>query len=442
MMSRNKIKFGVLLQGPGANRNAWKDGSVPPNASINFDYYVEMALKAENAGIDFIFIADGLYIDQDSSPHFLNRFEPITLLSSLASLTQRIGLVSTVSTSYSEPFNVARQLASLDMISSGRAGWNVVTSPLEGSGSNFGRKHPNHEMRYQIATEHIEVVKGLWQSWEEDAFVYDKKTNRYFDKSKLHPLNYNGSFFSVKGPINISRSLQGEPVIFQAGTSEDGIKFAAKYADAIFTDAGTLNEGISLYNKYKEKARYFGRNSDDVKIFPGIGPIVGLSKQSADLKYKNIRSLITPEDALKNLSHFFNQYDFSQHELDDPFPQLGDIGNDGFRFTTDHIKQYAYDRSLTLREVAYEVSMRRSNIGTSEDLNFIGTPEDVANEIIEWYEKKACDGFMLVFPVLGFGLDDFVQLVLPILEHKGYFSKNNESLTLRNRLGLDSIEQD
>ncbi|ABC36193.1 putative monooxygenase moxC [Burkholderia thailandensis USAMRU Malaysia  len=433
-MTRKHIHFGVLIQGAGANMNAWKHPSVPPDASINFDFYVDRARRAENAGIAFAFIADSAYVTPKSAPHFLNRFEPISLLSALAALTSKIGLVGTMSSSYSEPYNVARQFASLDLISGGRAGWNVVTSSIEGTGKNYGRPHPDHAQRYAIAEEHLDVVQGLWDSWDDDALVRDRATGQFFDPDKLHRLDHRGRFFSVEGPLNIRRSPQGQPVIFQAGSSDDGIAFAGRCADAVFSNGSTFDEARVFYRRVKAAAAAAGRDPDHVKVFPGIGPIVGETQEDADGKYRQVRDLLSPREALAYLSHFFQQHDFSVYPLDGPFPDIGDLGNDGFQSTTDNIKRLARERKLTLREVAYEVSTRRSNIGTSEA--FIGTPARVADEMIRWVDEGAADGFMLGLPVTGFGLDDFVDRVLPVLTARGYFDPVRRGATLRDHLGL------
>nr|WP_253937683.1 NtaA/DmoA family FMN-dependent monooxygenase [Dickeya dadantii] len=233
---QRQLRLGVILQGAAGNMSAWRHRNVVPDASINFGFVLDTVKKAEQGKFDFAFVADGLYINEKSIPHFLNRFEPLTLLSALAASTHHIGLVGTLSTSYSEPFTTARQFASLDHLSHGRAGWNVVTSPLEGSAKNFSRaQHPEHALRYRIADEFLQVVKGLWDSWEDDAFIRDKASGRFFDPQKLHTLNHQGEFFSVAGPLNIGRTPQGRPIIFQAGASDDGKKLAASHADAIFT---------------------------------------------------------------------------------------------------------------------------------------------------------------------------------------------------------------
>lgn len=428
-MSRKKVQFGVMLHGPGGHMNAWRSDDVPSDASTNFEHYLNVTKKAEAAGISFVFVADGLYINEKSIPHFLSRFEPLTILAALAPITSKIGLVGTISSSYSEPFTVARQLASIDKISGGRAGWNVVTSPLEGSADNFSKdKHPEHSLRYDIAEEHLQVVQGLWDSWEDDAFVRDAENNQYFDKEKMHELNYNGEYFQVKGPLNIDRSKQGQPIIFQAGASKKGSGFAAKHADAVFTNGGTLEQAQSAYKDVKQKAVDAGRSADDIKIFPVLSPIIGNTDEEVQEKYKGIQNLVTTEEALAYLGRYFDHHDFSQYDLDAPFPELGDVGKNSFQSTTDEIKRRAQEENLTLREVALEE--------TTRETPFMGTPEKVADKIIEWVDEKAADGFVLTPHVLGELYDDFLNKVIPILVEKGYYDTSYESDTLRGELGL------
>ncbi len=437
-MQKKRIHFGVLIQGHGANMNAWRHPSVPADASINFDFYVDRARKAESGGIAFAFIADGLFIHESSMPHFLNRFEPMMLLSALAPLTSKIGLVGTMSTSFSEPFTVARQFAALDIISKGRAGWNVVTSSLEGSGRNYNRGYPDHDLRYEIGQEHVEAVKGLWDSWDEDAFVRDRETGQFMDPAKMHRLNYKGRFFSVEGPLNSQRPTQGHPVIFHAGSSADGILMGAMHGDCIFTNGGTMEETQGFYRKLKAAVAAQGRNPDDVKIFPGIGPIVGATEEKAHERYLEVRNLLGPKEALAFIGHFFQGHDFSKYDPDAPFPDLGDLGANGFQSVTENIRRLAKEKNMTLLEVAYECATRRTNIGTSEA--FIGTPEKIADEMIRWVEEGAADGFMLGLPVNGFGLDDFVDQVLPVLAERGYHDMVLRGNTLRENLGLPSPE--
>ncbi|MBN9447734.1 MAG: LLM class flavin-dependent oxidoreductase, partial [Bosea sp.] len=378
--------------------------------------------------VTFAFVADGLYINEKSIPHFLNRFEPLTILSALAVATTKIGLAGTVSTSYSDPFTIARQFASLDLISKGRAGWNVVTTPLEGSANNYSRQHPEHALRYEIADEYLEVTQGLWDSWDDDAVLRDRETGRFFDPAKLHRLDHKGRFFQVEGPLNIGRSKQGQPVIFQAGSSEAGIKLAGKYADAVFTHSPSVAETKTFRDQVRAAAVAHGRRADDVKVFPGIGPIVGRTAQEAQAKYEVIRNLLSIDDALAYLGRYFDHHDFTQYPLDAPFPELGEIGRNSFRSTTDRIKKNAREKGQTLREVALEAATPKPN--------FIGTGAHVADEIIRWIDAGAADGFILGFSVTAEGLSDFVELVIPELESRGRYSRDLSGETLRDHLGL------
>ena len=427
-MTDPSVKFGIMLHGAGGHMNSWKHPSGPADASVNLQFYIDTARKAEAAGIAFAFVADGLYINEKTIPHFLNRFEPLTILSALATQTSKIGLAGTVSTSYSDPFTVARQFASLDLISKGRAGWNVVTTPLEGSALNYSRPHPEHALRYEIADEYLEVTQGLWDSWDEDAIARNRETGQFFKREKLHTLNHKGRFFQVAGPLNIGRSPQGQPVIFQAGSSDAGIKLAGKYADAVFTHSPSLEETRAFTNQVKAAAVAHGRARDDVKIFPGIAPIVGATAAEAEAKYQRIRDLLSLDEALAYLGLFFDHHDFSQYDVDAPFPELGDIGKNAFRSTTDRIKAIAKEKKQTLREAALSVATPREG--------FIGTGSEIAEKIIHWIDEGAADGFILGFSVVAEGLDDFVRLVIPELETRGRYRRDLPGLTLRDHLGL------
>lgn len=428
MAKRRQLRLGAMLHGVGSSTSLWRHPDIKPDASTNFPLYKEWTRKAEEGKFDLVFVADGLYINEKSIPHFLDRFEPITILSALAAVSTHIGLVGTLSTSYSEPFTVARQFASIDKISDGRAGWNIVTSPLEGSASNFSKKeHPDHDKRYRIATEYLQVTRGLWDSWEDDAFVRDKESGVFFDPDKMHALNHEGEFFSVKGPLNISRSRQGHPVIFQAGASEVGRDYAAKEADAIFAGHETLEEAASFYADIKRRAAAFGRNPDDVLIFPGIGPIIGRTEEEAERKYRETAALVSTENALLYLGRFFEHHDFSQYDPDAPFPELGDLGKNSFQSTTDRIKKTAREQGLTLREAALQVATPRPL--------FIGTAEQVADRVQEWFEGGGADGFMIGSGVPN-ALEDFIDEVVPILQARGLFRIEYEADTLRGNLGL------
>ena len=418
-----------MLHGPGGHMNAWRSPDVASDASVNFEHYKNITLKSEAAGFSFVFVADGLFINDKSIPHFLSRFEPLTLLGALAPITSHIGLVGTVSTSYSEPFTIARQLASIDMMSGGRAGWNVVTSPLEGSAKNFSKdKHPEHSLRYDIADEHLAVVQGLWDSWEDDAFIRDKASGQYFDKDKMHELNYEGEFFKIAGPLNIERSPQGQPIIFQAGASPKGSAFASRNADAVFTNASTLEKAQATYADLRQQAADNGRNPDEIKVFPTLQPIVGKDHEEVRARYDAIKNLVTIEEALAYLGRYFDHHDFTQYDVDAPFPELGDIGKNSFRSTTDEIKRRAKENNLTLRQVAMEETTRESA--------FMGTYDEVADQIIEWIDNDGADGFVLTPHILGDFFHDFIDKVIPILVTRGYYDTSYERQTLRDELGL------
>lgn len=430
MSEQRKLKFGALIHGVGGSISGWRHPDIQTDASVSLEFYKEQAQKAEEGKFDLLFIADGLFINEKSIPHFLNRFEPLTILSALAAFTSRIGLVGTVSTSYSEPFTVARQFASLDHISHGRGGWNLVTTPLESTALNYNKtieEHPDHAKRYRIASEYIQVTKGLWDSWEDDAFTRDKESGEFFDPSKIHQLNHKGEFFSVQGPLNIARSKQGRPVIFQAGSSEAGKNLAAKEADAIFTGQPTLEDAKNFYQDVKNRAIAFGRNPDEIVILPGIAPIIGATEEEAEHKYQELANLVSIDKALDYLGRYFDHHDFSQYELDAPFPDLGDIGKNSFRSTTDRIKEEAKEKQLTLRQVALKETTPRTS--------FIGTPEKVADLIQRWFEEKGADGFIFTSSVPD-ALSDFVSYVIPILQKRGIYRTEYEAETLRGNLGL------
>ncbi|MBL5860620.1 LLM class flavin-dependent oxidoreductase [Serratia fonticola] len=428
-MSLNRqLRLGSILHGASGNMSAWRHPAAQADASINFDFVKNTAIKAEEGKLDFLFVADGLYINEKSIPHFLNRFEPLTVLSALATITSRLGLVGTVSTSYSEPFTVARQFASLDHLSNGRAGWNLVTSPLEGSAKNFSReKHPEHALRYRIADEYLDVVKGLWDSWEEDAFTRDKATGQYFDPAKLHTLDHHGDFFQVAGPLNISRTPQGRPIIFQAGASDDGKKLAAHHADAIFTHHETLEAAQEFYRDVKSQLERFGRRPEELHIFQGVSLIVGKDAEDVERQYQVTAALVSIKDALNYLGRYFEHHDFSQYPLDAPFPDVGELGQNSFRSTTDEIKRNARERGLTLRQVALEAATPRPR--------FHGTAQQVADGLQHWFDTFAADGF-----IIQGGTPDtfprFVDEVVPVLQARGLFRTEYPGTTLRESLGL------
>jgi FMN-dependent oxidoreductase (nitrilotriacetate monooxygenase family) len=429
-MRTGKLRFGVILDGVGGANWAWRRKRINPAASTDIETYIREAQAAESAKVDFIFIADTLAITPNAPPHFLNRFEPISLLGALAAHTKHVGLVATLSTSYTEPFTVARQLASLDHISHGRAGWNVVTSGLEGAALNHSKDaHFDIHDRYRRALEHVSVVQGLWDTWEDDAFIRDKASGVFFDPDKMHKLMHKGEFFRSDGPLNIARSKQGQPVLFQAGASSDGRDLAARTADAIFGMARTLEDAKEYYDDVKRRAVDCGRKPEDITFMPACDAIVAETDEEAERMYDEACALVSYEEALGWVSFFFSYHDFKQYDPDAPFPDLGDVGHQSYRSVSDHIKRIAKQGNLTLREVARKFAIPRTD--------FIGSAERVADACERWFKAGAVDGFMIGCSV---GMSqDFLELVLPILRKRGLARDEYEADTFRGNLGLAPV---
>jgi FMN-dependent oxidoreductase (nitrilotriacetate monooxygenase family) len=434
-MTQRQLKLGLVTTGVGGpgDSNRWLDPEIPGDASVNIDWYIDVVRQAEAAKFDLVFIVDSQYITKDSPPHYLNRLEPLTLLSALAVATSHIGLVGTLTTSYNAPFNLARRLASLDLISKGRAGWNVVTSGDAGTAGNYGLKeHFDYDTRYGRAVEYIDVVRGLWSSYEEDAFPRDRATGVFLDPSKQHPLNHRGQYFSVRGPLNIQRSPQGEPVIFQAGDSDQGRNLGASHADAIFTHAKSIEDGQAFYRDLKGRAEKFGRNPDQIVILPGFTLYVGdTDEQAREIEQHYRRFDQSFEQSLGEFGRSFGWHDFRQYDLDAPFPaQALEFAKKSFYTQAKRITDLAASRNLTLRQT---VEFVRASWRASP---FVGSPETVANEIIRWFEGRAFDGLNIH---LGHPSQfrRFTNEVLPILQDRGVFRREYEDTTLRGNLGLE-----
>lgn len=428
MTQQRHIKLGFILHGVGRTWNDWRHPDRDVNASTSLAHYQKQAASAERGKFDFLFVADSLSITEKSSPHYLNRFEPITILSALAATTSRIGLVGTLTVSYSEPFNVARQFASLDHLSGGRAGWNVVTSWLGDTAANFSKtEHPAHALRYRIAGEYLDVVQGLWDSWDDGAHVGDKDSGQFVDPDKLHRLDHKGEFFQVRGPLNIKRTPQGQPVIFQAGASEDGRNFAARRAEVIFTLAVTQEDGQAYLADVKARAKGLGRDPDQLFILPGIAPIIGDSDEDAEARYRELAALESIDTGLGFLSRTFNDHDFRQYDLDAPFPDVEHIGINSQQSATLRVLNEVRAENLTLRQVAERLASPRGD--------FVGSAETVANRLQTWFENGAADGFVVFEPLPG-QLDLFVDRVIPILQARGLFRTDYEGTTFREHLGL------
>ncbi|WP_093766369.1 NtaA/DmoA family FMN-dependent monooxygenase [Streptomyces sp. F-7] len=415
--------------GPGQH-GLWKDPRVAKNASIDVNYYIRQAQAAEHALFEALFIVDSQFINATYPHHYLNRLEPLTLLSAVATHTRHIGLVGTASSTYNAPFNLARRFASLDLISGGRAGWNVVTSFDTGTARNFGLdEHPDYASRYGRALEFVQVTQGLWDSYEDDAFPADVERNVFLDPSKLHALNHEGEHFKVAGPLNISRSPQGQPVIFQAGVSEEGRDLAARVAEGIYAPGGSLEEAQEYYADIKRRTAAYGRDPEHIKIFIHGGPVVAATDEAARRREREIFEEDNDFDRnLALLGRSFGAYDFSVHELDAPFPEVAHLAEKGGRTNATQIIARAKEQNLTLREVADSVNQFRRS-------PFTGSPRTVADTIEQWFEAGTFDGINLAFRTDD-ELELFVDGVVPLLQKRGLFRTAYEADTLRGNLGL------
>ncbi len=414
---------------------AWRHPGAQEDGGLNFPHYRRLAQTAERAKFDMVFLADGVAVRRELNPESLSRqgqlvhFEPLTLLSALAAVTDHVGLVATASTTYNEPYHIARKFASLDYLSGGRAGWNIVTSATEAEAKNFNRdKHMEHALRYERAREFVQVVTGLWDSWDDDAFIRDKESGVYVDPEKLHVLNHKGKHFSVRGPLNVARPVQGYPVLVQAGASEDGQDFAAQTAEVIFTAQPTLAEAQAFYAGLKGQLAKYGRTPDQLKIMPGIFPVIGQTEQEAKEKYDQLQALIHPKVGLSLLSNLVGEVDLSSYPLDGPLPELPETNLQRSRLKL--VQDWAARENLTIRQLYEAIAGARGH------RTIWGTPVQIADQLEEWFVNDAADGFNIMPPYLPGGLDEFVELVVPELRRRGLFRTEYEGSTLRENLGL------
>ncbi|MDZ8105183.1 MAG: LLM class flavin-dependent oxidoreductase [Nostoc sp. DedQUE12a] len=437
MSQKKQLKLGAFLPGSGHHVAAWRHPNSQADGGLNFQHYKRLAQTAERGKFDMLFLADGLAIwDQGKgreafsrSGQFSVHFEPLTLLSALSVVTEHIGLVATASTTYDEPFHLARKFASLDYLSGGRAGWNVVTSSAEAAAKNFSREeHLEHALRYERAREFLEVTSKLWDSWEDDAFLRDKESGIYFDPDKLHIPNHKGKHFSVRGPLNVARPIQGYPVIVQAGSSEAGQDLAAQTAEAIFTAQQTLAEAQNFYSSVKGRLSKYGRSPDHLKIMPGVFPVIGKTEEEAKEKYQQLQELIHPSVGLGLLSGLIGGHDLSKYPLDGPLPDLPDTNGGKSRLQL--ITDLARRENLTIRQLYLWIAGARGH------RTILGTPEQIADQLEDWFVNDGADGFNIMPPWLPGGLDEFVDLVIPELQRRGLFRTEYEGRTLRENLGL------
>jgi FMN-dependent oxidoreductase (nitrilotriacetate monooxygenase family) len=433
-----QMKLGAFFHPTGHHVASWLHPQAQIDAGTNIEHYIELAQTAERGKFDLMFLADALAtrdgnLDALSRwPQYMAYFEPITLLSAIAAVTKRIGLVSTATTSYNEPYNVARKYASLDHISHGRAGWNVVTSANITEAYNFGREeHFQHGERYDRAAEFAEVVFGLWDSWEDDAFVRDRANARYFDPNKLHYLRHKGEHFSVRGPLNVARPPQGRPVIFQAGSSEFGVEFGARIAEAIFTPGLTLESAQKFYADIKGRMSKYGRSPDDMKIMPGLNVIVGRTAAEAEEKHRYLQSLIHPDVGLELLKVALGGFDLSSYPFDGPLPEAAfDSEVKGGLTSARNVRNWARTEGLTIRQLYERFA------GARGQRTLKGTPSQIVDDMQTWFENRAVDGFLIQPSHLPVGLNEFVDLVVPELQSRGLFRTEYEGPMLRDNLGL------
>ncbi|MFU8928138.1 LLM class flavin-dependent oxidoreductase [Acinetobacter puyangensis] len=432
--SKRQIKLGAFLQSVGHHLAAWRHPDVDPKNVTRLEHLKHLAQIAERGKFDAIFFADGLGWPQ-IDPQLLAKgaptyfWEPLTVLSAIAQVTENIGLISTISTSYLPPFHLARLFASLDHLSGGRAGWNLVTSGTDFEANNFNLETQTaHLERYQKAREYVDVVKGLWDSLDDDAYLFDQDSGNFFEPEKLHYLNHHGQYFSVAGPLQSARPVQGYPVIVQAGSSEDGKNLAAQTAEIVFTAQQTFEGAKAFYQDIKQRVAKAGRDPDAVKVMPGIMPVIAETRELAQQKFDYLQSLIDPEIGISLLSAFIGNIDLSQYSIDDPVPDFPTT--EGWQSRQQLILEVAKRENLTIRQLYQKVAGARGH------RILIGTAEDIADELQYLFEQGAADGFNILPPTFPQDLTIFVDQVVPILQQRGLYRTEYEGHTLREHLGL------
>ena len=437
MSSDRKIKLNAFMRPTTIHTGSWRWPGAYADANFNFGHIVKFAQRLEEAKFDSFFMADHLAVlnmpvealRRSTTP---TSFEPFTLLSALSMATDRLGLMATGSTTYDEPYHIARRFASLDHISGGRAGWNIVTTSNPDASKNFGKEdHLEHSERYRRAREFYDVVTGLWDSWAEDAFVRDQESGFFMDPDKMHRLNHEGDFFKVAGPLNIARPIQGWPVIVQAGGSDAGRQLAAETAEAVFAAQSNLEAGQAFYADVKGRMEKIGRNPDHLKIMPGCMVVVGDTVEEAKAKRAKLDSLVHEESAIASLSITLG-VDASKFDPDGPLPDDMPESN-ATKSGRDRAVLLAEREGLSVRQLA-------QRLGGYSGLAMVGTPESIADDMEEWLETRGSDGFTIMFPYLPQGLDDVVDRVIPEIQRRGLFRKEYEGETLRENLGLPRPE--
>jgi N-acetyl-S-(2-succino)cysteine monooxygenase len=428
---KRQMHLGVFWLGTGNHTAGWRyEGAATSNNS--WPVVAAGAQTAERGKLDLFFVSDSLVMDPGDHPSFVSRFEPTTLIGSLSAVTRHVGLGATVSTSFSEPFNVARAFGTLQHLSGGRAAWNVVTSSHNAAAQNFGRERlDEHDLRYEIADEFVDVVKGLWDTWDEGAIVPDKATGTFLDKSKVHPLDHKGRFYSVKGPLNIDRCAHGHPLIIQAGGSPPGQELSARTADIVFSVVnGDKLSAKAAYDGLKQRTIKYGRAPDDIAILPGVMPIIDETNEKAKEQLDQLQSWLTPTNALSLVSQRIG-YDISGYPLDGPIPDFPEPTERGRAFSST-LLEMARREKMTLRDLYNVTAAARGH------WVIYGTPQRIADIFEEWFTAELADGFIIMPAYFPGAFEDFVELVVPELQRRDLFRKNYLGSTLRDHLGLPS----
>ena len=436
MTRSRQLHLGAFMRPISIHTGAWRYPGAWPDANFNLAHIKRLIQTLEAAKFDAFFMADHLAVlnmpmDALKRSHTVTSFEPFTLLSALAMVTERIGLIATASTTYDEPYHIARRFASLDHLSGGRAAWNIVTTGNPETSLNFGsEQHLAHATRYARAREFYDVVTGLWDSWADDAFIRDVDSGLFFDPDKLHVLDHHGETLSVRGPLNVARPVQGWPVIVQAGASNAGRQLAAETAEVIFGAESTLASGKSFYADVKGRMQAIGRDPDHLKILPAAFVVVGESVAEAQAKRAHLDSLVHYDSGIRSLSIMLD-FDVSGFDPDGPLPEIPE--SNASKSSRDRTVEYARAQGATIRQLA-------AKAGSYAGLAFVGTAQTIADEMEAWLEERGSDGFNLMFPWLPGGLDAFTQEVVPELQRRGLFRTEYTGTMLRDHLGLPRPE--
>lgn len=432
MAAPRQMSIGMNILGLGGHASAWRLAEVPSKSLLDIDYFINIAKISERGTLDAIFLADGPALGGDIASNPGGRLEPTVLLTAVALATKHIGVIATASTTYNDPYNLARRLASIDHISKGRVAWNIVTTAGDIAAQNFGMTGaPLHADRYGRAAEFVEIARKLWDSWEDDAIIDDWKNGNFADANKVHEINYTGQHFTVRGPLNVPRSPQGRPVLVQAGSSEGGKSVGSRYADAIFTTQTTLPDGQAFYTEMKQRAQQWGRDPDSLKIMPGLSTVIGSTEEEA---HRRCDELDSYQGELGLLAQIAARIGIPAKELDPdaplPWHKIGDVrdvtkSSHGFFEAQINL---ARRENLTVRQLSRRI---RSGHRLS-----VGTPEQIADTLTEWFKAGAADGFNIMPDMFPSGAQIFVDEVVPILRRRGIFRTEYTGTTLRDHLGL------